>query len=922
MILQVQNISRVFLSLTLVLVGEFATPIGRSNEQVTKSPIEQAKVWLDGLADSNYRVRRESFLKLCDRSVQIDDWLAKESKSEDQYRSAIALWLMRLRKSSGTPAERLAMLSDLEALKKSDDSVLDRYISEGLWEQLIELVGLLDPFVRNQLLGEGNRIESIVDQAWKTHNEKYVPQFLNLVLKPTERVYVNRWWRKLGLPHEWAVDDRSSLPSVQIARLEVEGKIDEAVAIAKKSGILNYIERLLIRTNRWDDWMALDTRRIPVLNVQNFYQQKAVVLISLGRIDEAEALWESIEKPTDKVKKRLPNAFPIEDTPKFANGNAMIALAIGRTDEFDEYLDLISKRSAFGILRGQGDIHRAFEKVGLDDFSMPSVADWLESFKFDSKPTTIEIDENENLSEIELLDYADFFFQVGLNEQGKFIDDFMIQKTKEQEIAEGISVWVPLFRQWVNKNDRAKAIQQWTEFLVRDINRTRLQPSSQVLPEQDDSRSVSPFRVFYRYFPSVAALIYEHLLEHALLSEVKENAVRKAVEQIEDLHFGRMPKDWTNNRPLVELRNAVVLKAKATDVTSDSIASELAELFDVLGETRIAIETLDMLPSGKSIIPAKAEYLARLGQLDAAGSLLTSEFEKNAMDLGLLLDCTDNLEKSGRFSEMDRYRIQRLSSVGNIRTDVSGQNLMSLPVRREVQLVTEQLWLRDGSADMSQLLPRNSTLEIVRCLANQYGEAAKDDLSKAKVAANFARVETIEFVKHIWPREKIDFIQLQFYFSRSFRSFIFEAIGDNNRELADTLFRVAYRCNPQDIDMPIVVIPMAEKAFGKELADTWFNLYYQPMISHMKEFPNDTLIGNNTAWMAATCNRNLETAWSLATTVTSSDPNPTYLDTLAEIEYRRGNVQRAKELSETCRRLEPREKHHREQLKRFNEGRP
>ena len=62
MILQVQNISRVFLSLTLVLVGEFATPIGRSNEQVTKSPIEQARVWLDGLADSNYRVRRESFL--------------------------------------------------------------------------------------------------------------------------------------------------------------------------------------------------------------------------------------------------------------------------------------------------------------------------------------------------------------------------------------------------------------------------------------------------------------------------------------------------------------------------------------------------------------------------------------------------------------------------------------------------------------------------------------------------------------------------------------------------------------------------------------------------------------------------------------------------------------------------------------------
>jgi hypothetical protein len=94
------------------------------------------------------------------------------------------------------------------------------------------------------------------------------------------------------------------------------------------------------------------------------------------------------------------------------------------------------------------------------------------------------------------------------------------------------------------------------------------------------------------------------------------------------------------------------------------------------------------------------------------------------------------------------------------------------------------------------------------------------------------------------------------------------------------------------------------------------------MLNHLKEFPNDPLIGNNTAWFAAKCNRNLETAWSLASKVVASDPTSTYLDTLAEIEYRLGRVERAIELSELCRGLEPKDKQHREQLKRFREGRP
>jgi hypothetical protein len=82
------------------------------------------------------------------------------------------------------------------------------------------------------------------------------------------------------------------------------------------------------------------------------------------------------------------------------------------------------------------------------------------------------------------------------------------------------------------------------------------------------------------------------------------------------------------------------------------------------------------------------------------------------------------------------------------------------------------------------------------------------------------------------------------------------------------------------------------------------------------------LVGNNTAWLAASCNRNLEKAKQLSEKVTASEPTSTYLDTLAEVEYRLGNADRAIELSERCRILEPKSQHHRDQLKRFHERHP
>lgn len=927
MILPVRPIYHASLVITLSFVSGFVTQLAPqkawSDEQVSKDRVGAADVWLDGLTDPSFRVRRESFLKLCDRSIEVDDWLAKETKSEDKNRSAIAWWLLRLRRSNGTPAERLSMLRDLDALRNSDESVIERYISEGLWDQLIELLGLLNPATRKVLLGEENRMEAIIEQAWQSHNEAYVPKLLNLILPPVERVYVNRWWRTLGLPQEWSVDEQSNLPSVVVARLEADSKIDEAVELASSSLLVNYVERIWMRAGRWDEWLALNENRVPISGSQNFGQQKAALLITLGRLDEAEVLWEQ----TAKLKITPPksrNGLPVADSPISANGNALLAMALGRTTEFDAFLKSQPVPKAFFNLRFQGEIHRAFEFVGLQDLSLEAVSKWIESREFDKWLTVDPVDvETVKLKELAIVDIGDLFFQIGLHSQGQLIDNHLIQKTKELEAAHGVSAWAPLLKQWLLRNERKKAIHHWTEFLVRESRRTKPRSSTNAIPDQ--VTETNPFSDFFPELPTSAERIFEYLLEMALKSEVESakanneevtsRAISKAMEQLEDLHTGRWPSGWSSNRMLMDLRQGILSKAKRKWDSTTSLAFELAELFDSLGDTQLAIETLEMIPIGKSVLQTKARYLAKRGELDAACSLLGNEFQRNATDLGLLLDCTDNLDKAGRYSEMERNLVQGLSSVGNDRLDIADRSVFLLPVRREVQLMMEQLWWRNYDSDPIRL-------DAVRCLNLQFGEAANTDLSQASAAAKFARIETIERAKFYWPNDRNDFVRLQISYTRAFRAFILEAIATKNRELADTLYRTVHRCTPQEIDMPIIVIPFAEKAFGKEFADGWFDLYYQPMLNHLKEFPNDPLIGNNTAWFAAKCNRNLETAWSLASKVVASDPTSTYLDTLAEIEYRLGRVERAIELSELCRGLEPKDKQHREQLKRFREGRP
>ena len=896
--------------IALALSASRLSAAGRIDDEQASPPFEASvEAWILGLSDTSYRTRRESFLKLCDRSIPLDGWLEKESKSTDKSRSAIATWLKRLRRSGGTLAERAEMLRDYEALRNFDDSVLDRYIADGQWARLVELVSLLEPALRNQLLRKEGQLQLIIEKAWKSDNESVVPRLLELVLRPTERVDANRLWKSLGMPEEWQVSQNSNLPSVKTSELEADSKIDEAVALAEKSDLRNFVEPILIRSNRWDKWLSLDLKRTRISRLENIDHQRAGMLLLLGRIDEAELQLEKLLKGSEASEISI--------------GSAILCLALGRNEEFESFLSQQSELASFAVMRNLGNAHAAFRQVGLDDLSMEAVQKWLDTKAYQKRRLSEDLDTQRRTKASPLADFAKLFFQIGLNAQGQLVDSYLIDSVMKRESEEGISAWTPLFRQWLNLNQRAKAIHHWKDYLIRHAGRRLKTQQLGIAIQSADEEG--PFDVIYSDFRQSASLIFDHLLSREnngdkggdILAdpERRNRSIELVIDQMEDLHAGRLPRDWHGQRPLLELRKAVHSKSPRPG-NSNNYLIEIAKLFDSLGETQLAIESLDMCSQESIVNQRKAEYLIRLGQHDAASDILVEEFRNDASDIGLLVECIQALEHVGRFGEMDRYRIQALSSVLNDQSATKLRSSPELPTNRIVQAIMEQRLYHDKTELRTWLD------EPANYLKRQYGELAKKDLTQAKQAGNYSRIDALLWIKYFWTNDQKDIRFPLALFGSAFQSLILEAIADGNRELADSLFRMAFRCAPQDIEMPIVVVPIAERVFGKELADQWFDLFYQPMIEHLVEFPDDTLIGNNTAWLAALCNRQLKKAQSLASKVVVSNPDPTYLDTLAEVEYRLGNVAKAIELSEQCLQIEPKDKQHREQLKRFRAGKP
>lgn len=130
--------------------------------------------------------------------------------------------------------------------------------------------------------------------------------------------------------------------------------------------------------------------------------------------------------------------------------------------------------------------------------------------------------------------------------------------------------------------------------------------------------------------------------------------------------------------------------------------------------------------------------------------------------------------------------------------------------------------------------------------------------------------------------------------------------------------RRAHAAWPGNIELALTLVPLLDEAGRKREAETVFELVDATAVARVAAFPESPGPRNDLAWLRAKCDRKLDEALADSDRAVAAEPESSaYVDTLAEVHFRRGNVERAIELAERCLELDPDGEHYRQQLDRF-----
>jgi hypothetical protein len=129
---------------------------------------------------------------------------------------------------------------------------------------------------------------------------------------------------------------------------------------------------------------------------------------------------------------------------------------------------------------------------------------------------------------------------------------------------------------------------------------------------------------------------------------------------------------------------------------------------------------------------------------------------------------------------------------------------------------------------------------------------------------------------------------------------------------------LATAARPGDIPMVEQLTPFLIAAGQKEAAEKLFADAFTAYEEICREFPQSAKYRNELAWLAARNDRRLDDALAHAQEAVRLRPDAlNHVDTLAEVHFRRGDRDKAKELAKQNLMKEPNNKHFQEQLRRF-----
>jgi hypothetical protein len=140
---------------------------------------------------------------------------------------------------------------------------------------------------------------------------------------------------------------------------------------------------------------------------------------------------------------------------------------------------------------------------------------------------------------------------------------------------------------------------------------------------------------------------------------------------------------------------------------------------------------------------------------------------------------------------------------------------------------------------------------------------------------------------------------------------------------ADKQIELALLVSPVNADLAIALVPELERRGRKKEADALFERCFGVLEKLCQDYPRCGWAHNSAAWLSACCRRNLDAALRHAQRAVELAPNNAgYLDTLAEVQFQRGDKEQAVALQKRVIELNPNRPYFRKQLRRLEAGDP
>ena len=875
-----------------------------SKDLALANNVAEIKLLIRQLSAKDYASRRQAFLELWERGSQAIPIVkqarsAKSSEDLQLYKTLSALEPLLL--AGVSQAEVGSDVYDL-LLEPTIDKVAI-LCNRGLWDLAMEVLKDNPKLVSDLSTAGGLYVSNrFVRTAEQQGDPTLAWPIVHLTQQEFEAAGDSRVWiaQRLGLELPNSLN-----PDQKALQLLYAGNKDQALE-AKASP--NVRRQILTRTGSWDRLPSNPKMILGERQGLAFEASLAILYEFAGDHHKSDEIWGKLliqvgssDSDSDLSAEAQHALKLLEDAPGFDRNRLMYALLLaGKVAPLAENLRSIDMTSYAEFVAAGSDYRGLFELNGLE-LDLSNFDDWMLA----QTPTV----ENEARLPISngpvfrrLSRLCSILIGLGFKEEAERL---LVVLTVNADTKNRL--WQHILF-WMGQSEQRVLLQQVIENQLSQ------------LPTEIQSLILS--RLYPEFPQSVKTLLSTAPKLNGTMNSTGRFALLDRLQAWDTQYFDEQNvsvAEWLFRAQ----KKMIVTKGNQYGVRAGEL-SELARLARGCGQQELALEfaqyslsAMGVRQPSPSQRKVEAEILIERGQAQVASEKLG--FIRSSADSSMLL-----LEEQAALLAGDHEKAIRLNRM---------RWLLPLSYNSEYQTrpsygsVAQELMDEGDLATAFQyfqvawLLSPYGGIDVYdngRSIATLYEEDGKFQQSADALRA--------PLVEALFPESSLVdlYIARGFFHSLRFtaqRERLHRAVACIEAGDFDSAMRhakVGEKLQPQDIEMVVQCYPRLRDAGQTEFAEQLFSTFEKSMLAQLEVWPNDTTAQNNLAWMYAKCQRKLDEAYVMSQKAVSGAPNShVYLDTLAEVHFRAGRLEAAIIAAKQCIRMDPREKHYRDNLKKF-----